>query len=58
MDHDGLIMKFAREYLPLCDAATDFDDLVQAGRIGVMRDMATYEPAPFQRGPYSISETS
>lgn len=44
MDHDGLIMKFAREYLPLCDAATDFDDLVQAGRIGVMRAMATHEP--------------
>lgn len=44
MEHDGLVFKMARKYLPLCDAAAGFDDLVQAGRIGVMRAMATYEP--------------
>ena len=44
MEHDGLVIYMANKYFPLCDAATDFDDLVQAGRIGVMRAMATYEP--------------
>ena len=44
MEHDGLVIYMANKYLPLCDAATDFDDLVQAGRLGIMRAMATYEP--------------
>ena len=44
LEHDGLVIYMANQYFPLCDAATDFDDLVQAGRIGVMRAMATYEP--------------
>ena len=50
MEHDGLVIYMANKYLPLCDAATDFDDLVQAGRIGVMRAMATYEP---EKGAFS-----
>lgn len=44
LEHDGLVIYMANQYFPLCDAATDFDDLVQAGRIGIMRAMATYEP--------------
>lgn len=50
MEHDGLVIYMANQYFPLCDAATDFDDLVQAGRIGVMRAMATYEP---EKGAFS-----
>lgn len=44
MEHDGLVFKMARKYLPLCDAAAGFDDLVQAGRLGIMRAQATYNP--------------
>ena len=44
MQHNGLIATIARRYLPLCDRATDMDDLLQAGAIGVMRAEATYNP--------------
>ena len=44
MEHDGLVIYMANKYFPLCDAATDFDDLVQAGRLGIMRAQATYNP--------------
>ena len=37
MRHTGLIYTIARRYLSLCDSATNLDDLMQAGHIGLMR---------------------
>ena len=39
----GLIRRIAQRYLPLCDRATDIDDLMQAGAIGVLRAQETYD---------------
>ncbi|MEA5013138.1 MAG: sigma-70 family RNA polymerase sigma factor [Candidatus Limiplasma sp.] len=44
-DHGGLIYTIAKRYLPLCDRATDIDDLMQAGHIGVIRAEKTYNPS-------------
>lgn len=42
MDHTGLVATFAKRYFPLCDRASDMDDLMQAGHIGVMLAEATW----------------
>lgn len=44
MQHAGLVYTIAQRYLPLCDSATDLDDLRQAGSIGLMRAEETYQP--------------
>lgn len=44
MQDTGLIVFVAKKYLPYCDRASDFDDLMQAGHIGMMRAKATYQP--------------
>lgn len=43
MQHDGLIYRIALRFLPLCDRATDMDDLMQAGRVGVLLAQASYD---------------
>lgn len=40
----GLIIFIARKYLPYCDRASDFEDLTQAGHLGLLRAKATYQP--------------
>lgn len=40
----GLVIFIAKKYLPYCDRASDFDDLVQAGHLGMLRAKATYQP--------------
>lgn len=49
MHHDGLVVKIAKRYLPLCDRASDFDDLMQAGRIGVLLAASTWDA---EKGPF------
>lgn len=44
MQDIGLIVFIAKKYLPYCDRASDFDDLVQAGHLGMLRAKATYQP--------------
>ncbi len=43
MQHDGLVYRIAFRFLPLCDRASDMDDLLQAGRLGVLLAQATYD---------------
>ena len=45
MQDSGLIYRIAQRYLPLCDRATDLDDLMQAVYIGRMRAEGTYDPS-------------
>ena len=40
----GLVISIAKKYLPYCDRASDFDDLVQAGHLGLIRAKGTYQP--------------
>lgn len=40
----GLVIFLARKYLPYCDNASDFEDLTQAGQLGLLRAKATYQP--------------
>ena len=49
MQDIGLIVFVARKYLPYCDRAADFDDLIQAGHIGLLCAKATYKP---DKGPW------
>lgn len=49
-EHEGLIFTVARQYLPFAGAANDMDDLMQAGRIGVMMAERTYKP---EKGAFS-----
>lgn len=44
MQDIGLIVFVAKKYLPYCDRAIDFDDLVQSGYLGLMHAKATYKP--------------
>lgn len=44
MQDIGLIVFIAKKYLPYCDRASDFDDLMQAGHLGMLRAKATYQP--------------
>lgn len=44
MQDIGLIVFVAKKYLPYCDRAIDFDDLVQSGHLGMMHAKATYKP--------------
>lgn len=44
MQDIGLIVFVAKKYLPYCDRAIDFDDLVQSGHLGLMHAKATYKP--------------
>lgn len=44
MQHYGLVCTIAKRYIPLCDNASDMDDLMQAGFIGLMRAEGTYQP--------------
>lgn len=46
----GLVIFIAKKYLPYCDRASDFDDLVQAGHLGLIRAKGTYQP---DKGPWS-----
>lgn len=46
----GLVIFIAKKYLPYCDRASDFDDLVQAGHLGLIRAKTTYQP---DKGPWS-----
>lgn len=43
MQHDGLVYRIAFRFLPLCDRASDMEDLLQAGRLGVLLAQATYD---------------
>ena len=38
----GLVICVAKRYLPYCDRASDFDDLVQAGLLALIRAKASY----------------
>lgn len=40
----GLVIFIAKKYLPYCDSASDFDDLTQAGWLGLLRAKTTYQP--------------
>lgn len=40
----GLVIFIAKKYLPYCDRASDFDDLLQAGHLGMLCAKATYQP--------------
>lgn len=44
MQDTGLIVFVAKKYLSYCDRASDFDDLMQAGYLGLMAAKATYQP--------------
>jgi len=54
MQHTGLIFSIARRYLPFCDRATDLDDLMQAGAIGIWLAEGTYKP---DKGAFSTWAT-
>ena len=43
MQHDGLVIKIAFRFLPLLDRASDMEDLLQAGRLGVLLAQSTYD---------------
>lgn len=44
-DHDGLVLRIAQKYRwALRQGGLGFDDLVQAGRMGVMRAQQTFDP--------------
>jgi RNA polymerase sigma factor (sigma-70 family) len=50
MQHQGLVRSVAQKYRNLCTASTDFDDLVQAGNIGLLKAIEDYDDS---RGAFS-----
>lgn len=50
MQHTGLIVSIAAKYIPFCGRDVDFDDLMQAGHLGVLLAASTWEP---EKGAFS-----
>jgi RNA polymerase sigma factor (sigma-70 family) len=50
--HDGLVHRVAQRYRWACGASIDYEDLIQAGRLGVLRALRTYDPAKGKPSTY------